>query len=517
MARLKVPARTRNNGRIQTASKSAAKKPVAKKSATKKSATTTRSAKQSGLADLKVDQLRARARRLGLSGGSQMRKDQLIKAVTKAGSGSSAGRTGSNGAASRRTGGSTKSSTSSKSTTSRSKAGSGLADMSADQLRARGKRLGLSGLSKMRKDDLIKTINKAGGNGSRSRAATSTKSGKSTTSKSTTSKSKAGSGLADMSADQLRARGKRLGLTGLSKMRKDDLIKTINKAGGKSASSKSTTSRSKASGGLADMSADQLRARGKRLGLSGLSKMRKDDLIKTINKAGGKSASSKSATSKSTASKSATSRSKAGSGLADMSADQLRARGKRLGLTGLSKMRKDDLIKTINKAGGTKSNGAKTSSTAKKSTTAKTSATAKKPTSAARSRSTSTTTSRATPARSSTTRSSTARSSAARSSTARSSTAKSRPSTAKSGTTRSGAAKAGTARSRSKAGTIPGQRTAESAGARMGAQPDLESAYSRDATAGTRYPEESLTRGEHGPERPVPDMAINRYGVTPVP
>ncbi|MGC1214472.1 MAG: hypothetical protein WA890_24830 [Micromonospora sp.] len=128
---------------------------------------------ESEIARLKVDELRNRLRRRGVTGTSDMHKDDLVKALVKsmrdgAKKSTSASTGGSSGDASS----STKTSSSAKKSSSSNPPGnqtpntpgineSEIARLKVDELRNRLRRRGVTGTSEMHKDDLVKALVKS--------------------------------------------------------------------------------------------------------------------------------------------------------------------------------------------------------------------------------------------------------------------------------------------------------------------------------------------------------------------
>ncbi|MFI6331710.1 SAP domain-containing protein [Micromonospora chersina] len=123
---------------------------------------------ESEIARLKVDQLRDRLRRRGVSGTADMRKDDLVKALVKA------MKDGAKKSTSARAGGSSRGSSSSakKSTSSANPPGnqtpntpdvneSEIARLKVDELRSRLRARGVSGTADMQKADLVKALVKS--------------------------------------------------------------------------------------------------------------------------------------------------------------------------------------------------------------------------------------------------------------------------------------------------------------------------------------------------------------------
>ncbi|MEU9824780.1 SAP domain-containing protein [Micromonospora chersina] len=122
---------------------------------------------ESEIARLKVDQLRDRLRRRGVSGTADMRKDDLVKALVKA------MKDGAKKSTSTKTGGSSRGSSSAKkSTSSANPPGnqtpntpdvneSEIARLKVDELRSRLRARGVSGTADMQKADLVKALVKS--------------------------------------------------------------------------------------------------------------------------------------------------------------------------------------------------------------------------------------------------------------------------------------------------------------------------------------------------------------------
>ncbi|MGC3859236.1 SAP domain-containing protein [Micromonospora chersina] len=123
---------------------------------------------ESEIARLKVDQLRDRLRRRGVTGTADMRKDDLVKALVKA------MKDGAKKSTAARAGGSSRSSSSSakKSTSSANPPGnqtpntpevneSEIARLKVDELRSRLRARGVTGTAEMQKADLVKALVKS--------------------------------------------------------------------------------------------------------------------------------------------------------------------------------------------------------------------------------------------------------------------------------------------------------------------------------------------------------------------